>query len=214
MQEDKNALARAVNELISDAKGAQKRLDSLILVSRAAAETKVRLQMAEDPALNPILDRVFERPEALHALVKLVNERRVPAGYSALSLDEMNSKSRREYLADHMRAKRDREKRLVEAWNLMLPSTRQLRGEARAEFQKTHANRWHAAKLEREAALDRKLGRTPRKSELDDVRASFWEEVEEEIAALEAFARDEMRRGAADRNPHGFKFFIKPKDQK
>lgn len=42
----------------------------------------------------------------------------------------------------------------------------------------------------------------------------FWSEVEDEIADLEAFAREEMRKGAGGRNPNGFQFRIKPKKEK
>lgn len=215
MTNPKSALADAINSLILDETGAQRRLTSMLAVANSARVAGVSVLMADDTALNPLLQRVFEDPDFLQPALNLINDRRSAAGYLSLVANGAGTpKPRNEYLAEHMRDKRDRERRFVEAWNSMLPDTHRLRGQARADFQRLHANRWYAAKLERKDNLDRQLGRVPTREEVRAMEQQFWSDVEDEIADLEAFAREEMRKGAGGRNPNGFQFRIKPKKEK
>jgi len=213
MDYTRDDLLQALNSLAQDETRAQRRLDTLLTAANTAQIAGVEVRLSEDVVLNPLLCWVLKDPQCLTRFLELVNAKRKEVGYLQLTVERGSEapKPRREYLAEHMRGKRDRERRLVEAWNLMLPANRQLRGQARQDFQRMHANRWYAAKLARKDALDRALGRVPSREEIQRMEADFWNEVEEEIAALEQFARDEMRRGAAERSPHGFKFWINAK---
>lgn len=206
---NREALAASLSSLVEDATSAQARFSELCRAFKLGHDAGLRLTLADDAALNPLLEALYETPENLGAFLRLVNSKRADRGYiqlHATHLEVEQSESRREYMAEKMRIKRDREARLVDAWNSMLPVTKQLRGRARSEFQRVHAKRWQDAKAERKANLENAEGRLLRREEIQKMEEAFWEDVEEEIAALEQFAREEMRRAVSDRSPHGFDF--------
>lgn len=212
---NRGALLHAVNILVADCDSSL--LGRTIKLVKVANQVGIELlPVGEAAELLPLAQLAVDNVLKFRNVLELINQRRHDAGLPPLVVegvtDETSETSRKDYLAQHMREKRARERRIVDAWNSMRSAHDALKGQARMDFQRLHANRWFDAKQQREHDLEVKLGRTPRREELQALQELFWEEVDQELADLEAFAREEMRKPLSQRSPNGFTFRIKRRE--
>lgn len=200
-QDERAALAAAVNCLVEDADARQLHQQMLGVLELARKGMPVALT-GRPAVLNPLIQLAIDDEEAYDRVLQLIERKRGERGLSILAPEQ----DRQAYMREFMAAKRHRQARLVEAWNSMLATDEQLRGQPRLEFERLHAARWIDEKTAREEYMREKLGRRLTNDERKGISLQLWADVDTELAALEQFARDNMR--TRKRNAKDFKFLL------
>lgn len=208
--DQKAALLESMECLIEDA-------DAISLFKQMTgvydlARKGVPVRLVGRPAvLNPLLVLWLEDEPAAHRVIDLINRKRSALDRPPIGDQDFN---RRSYMRELMAQKRERGRRLVELVNELRSEDDKLKGAARIEFERIHANRWFEVKKERENALRAARGRRLTMEELDNIKDQLWAEVDTELDELEEFVRIEVRKPLHARAPGGFNFRIKPKKGK
>lgn len=200
----KAALAEAANTLVSDddAKTLFTQMQGVIEV----ASRKIPVQLVGRPAiLNPLVELALNDEGAFQRVMDLIDSKREKLGLPALQEVEQDRKA---YMREFMAIRRERLRRLVELWNELRSDNDKIRGASRLQFEQMHGARWKDEKDRREDALRERLGRRLTADERRDISAKLWEEVEDELASLEAFAREEIRKPLHARSKTGFEFKV------
>jgi hypothetical protein len=205
--EQKTMLAEAVNTLIDDTDALDLYKKMMGVHELARKGYPVRLAGRCD-VLNPMLDLLLVDHDGGEAVLRLIEVKRTARGLPPL---EDAEQARRDYMRELMADRRDRLSRLVKLWNMMRPAHEQIRGPARAEFERVHGNRWFAVREEREKALREQLGRRLMAHERAALLTAFWADVNAELDELEVFVRNQMKSGAA-RNAV-FQFKLQPRKE-
>lgn len=200
----KAALAEAVNTLVvdADAKTLYQQMQGVMEV----ATRKIPVQLVGRPAvLNALIALALENEEAFHRVMALVDRKREEAGLSPLVEMDIDRKA---YMREFMAVRRERLRRLVELWNELRSEADKLRGSARMDFEQMHAARWKDEKDRREEALRVKLGRRLTIDERRLVGDQLWADVDRELASLQEFVREEIRKPLPARSRDGFRFIV------
>lgn len=155
--------------------------------------------------LNPLILLAQTDPPAYEVVLEMVDTKRTAAGLAALSDMDID---RRAYMREFMATRRDRLRRLVDLWNQLRSENDRIRGAARLQFEQIHGARWKDEKDRREQALREHLRRRLTMDERRAVGVKLWEDVEDELAALEQFVREEVRKPLHERSPTGFQFKV------
>lgn len=204
--EDKAALAEAVETLITDADAEQmfKQLSGVYDLARKDVPVKL---VGKAAILNPLLKLWVEDETVAENVIELINRKRKDRGLGPIGdADYM----RRSYMRELMAQKRERGRRLVDLANRLLSDNDKLRGTARMEFERAHANRWYEVKKQRENAAREQLARRLSATEIADIAQNLWADVDAELDAYEAFVEAEERKPLAARSK-GFDFKLQPK---
>lgn len=202
--EAKAALAEAANTLVADADA--KTLYAQMLGVLEVAVRNIPVQLVGRPAvLNPLISLALRDEAAYDRVMDLIDRKRVDAGHLPLQDMEMDRKA---YMREFMASRRDRLRRLVELWNELRSEHDKIRGGARLQFEQMHGARWKDEKDRREEAARDQLGRRLTANERREISTKLWEEVEEELASLQEFVRDEVRKPIANRSRTGFEFKV------
>lgn len=203
--EERLALAEAANTLVADADA--KALYAQMRGVLDVVERNIPVRLVGRPAvLNPLLRLAVEDHAAYDRLIELIERKRVGMGLQPLTPEETND--RRAYMREFMAVRRDRLRRLVELWNELRSENDRIRGAQRMQFEQVHGARWKDEKDRREEALRARLGRRLTIEERLGVSAKLWEDVEDELAELQAFVRDEIRKPLHARSSTGFQFKV------
>lgn len=202
--ESKAALADAVNTLVTDADA--KTLYSYMQGVLEVAARNIPVALVGRPAvLNPLITLALGDEAAFERVMDLVDRKRSQAGLMPLSEMELDRKA---YMREFMAIRRERLRRLVELWNQLRSEHDKIRGASRLQFEQLHAARWKDEKDARETALRGKLGRRLSMEERRQISTQLWEEVDAELANLEAFVRAEIKKPLSARSKDGFKFTV------
>lgn len=204
-QQEKAALAEAANTLVADvdAKTLYTQMQGVLEV----AARNIPVQLVGRPAvLNPLIELALRDEVAYERVMELVERKRAAAGLS--SLVEGGEQDRKGYMREFMAIRRDRLRRLVDLWNELRSEHDKIRGSSRMQFEQLHGQRWKDEKDRREAQLREKLGRRLSMEERRQISAQLWDEVEEELGALQEFVREEIRKPLHSRNREGFQFKV------
>lgn len=198
------ALAEAANTLVTDvdAKTLYAQMQGVLEV--AAKNIPVQL-VGRASVLNPLIALAIGDEAAFRRVMDLVDRKRREAGLDALSEMDID---RRAYMREFMAVRRERLRRLVDLWNQLRSENDKIRGASRLQFEQLHGARWIDEKNRREDALRAKLGRRLTMDERRQVGDSLWADVEEELAALEDFVRQEIRKPLHARSKSGFQFQV------
>lgn len=203
-QETKAALADAASTLVADADA--KTLYAQMLGVLEVAARKIPVQLVGRPAvLNPLIELALKDEPAYERVMDLVDRKRKEQGLPALQ--EMDD-GRRGYMREFMAIRRERLRRLVDLWNELRSENERIKGSQRLQFEQMHGARWKDEKDRREEALRAKLGRRLTAEERKSISEKLWEDVEEELQALHAFVRDEIRKPLHMRSREGFQFTV------
>lgn len=151
---DREALAEAASALVEDADAVQLFQQLVGVYELAKKGVPVRL-VGRAAVLNALLALWLEDEDAAMRVLDLVNNKRHVRGLSPVGDQDYQ---RRAYMREFMAAKRERGRRLVTLINQLRVEDDKLRGTARAEFERLHANRWFGVRKEREEALRRAKG--------------------------------------------------------
>lgn len=200
----KAAIADAVNTLVGDvdAKTLFAQMQGVLQV----ASRSIPVQLVGRPAvLNPLIELALKDEATFERVMELVDRKRTEANLPALMDMELDRKA---YMREFMAIRRERLRRLVELWNQLRSENDKIKGSARMEFEQIHAARWKDEKDAREAHLREKLGRRLTMPERQSISAQLWEEVDEELAALDEFVRGELHKPLHSRSKTGFKFRV------
>ena len=200
----KAALADAANTLVVDADA--KTLYTQMLGVLEVARRHIPVQLVGRPAvLNPLIQLALNDEQAFERVLDLIDRKRTDAALTPLQDMELDRKA---YMREFMAQRRDRLRRLVELWNDLRSENDKIRGASRLQFEQMHGARWKDEKDRREEELRKQLGRRLTADERKTVASQLWEQVEEELAALEAFVRDEVRKPLHMRSREGFQFIV------
>lgn len=205
-------IAEAAQFLVDD-DFAVKRYQQLMKTVEFVRKENIPLKLIGPCApVDPLLSYATSQDD-MAWLVEIINKHRVRQGkpplVEAAPVDPTTEPAnRREYLAEFMYIKRQRETRLIDLWNSMRSEHDKIKGRARVDWLRLHSNAWAAAKKDREEAAATAAGRRLRRDELRRVQDQFWDDVDAELDRLEAFTRDEIRKPLTHRNPSGFKFTV------
>ena len=192
-QNDKQALADAVDTLITDA-------DAAALFKQLAG--------VYDLARKNVPVRLVGRAAVLNPLLVLWLEDEDAAGLGPVGDGDY---MRRAYMRELMAQKRERGRRLVDLENRLRADNDKLKGTQRMDFERLHANRWYEVKKEREAAARAKFDRRLSTDELAEIATNLWTDVDSELDAFEVFVEKEERQPLSKRSARGFKFLLHPK---
>lgn len=200
----KAALAEAANTLVADADA--KTLYAQMQGVLELAARNIPVQLTGRPAvLNPLIELALRDEAAFDRVIELVDRKRKEAGLPPLGDMELDRKA---YMREFMAIRRERLRRLVELWNELRSENDKIRGASRLQFEQLHGARWKDEKDRREEALRNQLGRRLTAEERRSVSTQLWEDVEEELAALQDFVREEIRKPLANRSRTGFEFKV------
>lgn len=202
--ESKAALAEAANTLVADADAKTLYIQMQGVLEVAARNIPVQL-VGRPAVLNPLIRLALRDEPAYERVMDLVDRKRREAGLPPLSEMELDRKA---YMREFMALRRERLRRLVDLWNELRSENDKIRGAARLQFEQLHGARWKDEKDRREDALRVKLGRRLTADERRDVSTRLWEDVEEELVALQEFVRAEMRKPLHQRSKEGFQFKV------
>lgn len=213
---DRNELLQAVNFFCTD-QDAQDFYVKLLLTLQFIEESGVRVKgLGREAIINPLVNQYLENSDTFERVIDLIQTKREQAGLPALvnPADEAESgvqrekrkdqKHRNTYFSNYMFNKRDRERRLIEAWNSMRSERDKVVGTARTEWIRQESARWLNEIEHRINKLVEQEGRRPTRAEKAAIGDKVWEEVEDEIAGLEQFARDQMRLPINQRNKDSY----------
>lgn len=204
--EDKAALAEAVETLITDSDAEQLFKQLTGVYDLAKREVPVKL-VGRAAVLNPLLELWIEDETVAENVISLINRKRKERDLGPIGdADYM----RRGYMRELMAQKRERGRRLVELANRLLSDNDKLRGTARMDFERSHANRWYEVKKQRENAAREQFGRRLTALEIADIASNLWADVDAELDAYEEFVIAEERKPLAARSPKGFNFRLQP----
>jgi len=206
-QNDKQALADAVDTLITDADAAALFKQLAGVYDLARKNVPVRL-VGRAAVLNPLLVLWLEDEEAAERVIALINRKRDAAGLGPVGDGDY---MRRAYMRELMAQKRERGRRLVDLENRLRADNDKLKGTQRMDFERLHANRWYEVKKEREAAARAKFDRRLSTDELAEIATNLWTDVDSELDAFEVFVEKEERQPLSKRSARGFKFLLHPK---
>jgi hypothetical protein len=200
----KQALAEAANTLVADADA--KTLYTQMQGVLEVASRNIPVQLVGRPAvLNPLITLALSDEQAYDRVMDLIDRKRRGAGLAPLQELEL---ARKAYMREFMAIRRERLRRLVELWNELRSENDKIRGASRLQFEQLHGARWKDEKDRREEAMRAQLGRRLTAEERRQVSTQLWEEVEEELAALQAFVREEIRKPLHARSRNGFEFKV------
>lgn len=202
--EAKAALAEAANTLVADAdaKTLYTQMQGVIEV----AARNIPVQLVGRPAvLNALIQLALNDEQAYERVMDLVDRKRAESGLAPLQDMELDRKA---YMREFMALRRERLRRLVDLWNELRSENDKIRGASRLQFEQMHGARWKDEKDRREEALRAKLGRRLTAEERKQIAATLWDEVEEELASLQAFVREEVRKPLHQRSKTGFEFRV------
>lgn len=208
MQDSRELLAEAANVLIDDDDAPEMYKKLLWVHDVARKGVPVRLT-GRPSVLNPILDLMLTDFPKAERVIQLIERKRAESHMDPL----IEAFNRRSYMRELMASKRERESRLLKLVNQLRSEHDKIRGLAALEFKRTHGNRWHAVRLERESAMRSSVGRRLTIEELDTLRSQLWADVDSELNDLENFVREELRKPLQLRAPNGFNFRIQPKKE-
>jgi hypothetical protein len=202
--EAKAALAEAANTLVADTDA--KTLYTQMLGVLEVAQRNIPVQLVGRPAvLNALIRLALEDEAAYERVLDLIDRKRTEAGLQPLQEMELDRKT---YMREFMAVRRERLRRLVELWNELRSENDKIRGASRLQFEQLHGARWKDEKDRREAALRAQLGRRLTAEERREVSTKLWEDVEEELTALQEFVREEVRKPLPNRSREGFQFRV------
>lgn len=200
----KAALAEAANTLVGDADA--KTLYTQMQGVLEVAARNIPVQLVGRPSvLNPLIELALRDEAAFDRVMELVDRKRKEAGLPPLGEMELDRKA---YMREFMAIRRERLRRLVELWNELRSENDKIRGASRLQFEQLHGARWKDEKDRREEELRVQLGRRLTADERRQVSAKLWEDVEEELLALQDFVRDEIRKPLHQRSRAGFEFKV------
>lgn len=200
----KAALAEAANTLVADADA--KTLYTQMIGVLEVAQRGIPVQLVGRPAvLNPLIQLAIADEGAYERVLDLIDRKRGEAGLPALQEMDLD---RRAYMRDFMAQRRERLRRLVELWNELRSENDKIRGASRLQFEQMHGARWKGEKDRRELALRGELGRRLTAEERRQISTKLWEDVEEELVALQDFVRQEIRKPLHMRSREGFQFKV------
>lgn len=202
----KAALAEAVNTLVQDTDAGSLSHQMHGVLDIAARNIPVALT-GRASVLNPLIKLALSDHSAYDRVMELIDRKRNEAGLPPLGAQE-HDPDRRAYMREFMAERRERLRRLVDLWNELRSEDDKVRGQARLAFEQMHAARWKDEKDAREIALRDKLGRRLSMEERRAISAQLWAEVEDELQALAAFVRSEIRKPLQARSKAGFKFMV------
>jgi vacuolar-type H+-ATPase subunit I/STV1 len=162
--------------------------------------------------LNPLLELVRHDRDTdgdhFERVMQLVDRKRQEQGAHPLDVD---NPARRAYMREFMAHRRERLTRVLDALNSMRAKADRIRGSDRADVEQRVISRWQKVKQDRERAQREHLGRRADIHERQAMLASFWQEVESEIAQLQAYAERQIRLPVGSQRPDDFKFPLQPK---
>lgn len=200
----KAAIADAVNTLIVDVDA--KTLFAQMQGVLEVASRNIPVQLVGRPAvLNPLLNLALTDEAAYDRVMDLVDRKRTEANLAPLQEMELDRKA---YMREFMAVRRERLRRLVDTVNQLRSEQDKIRGSLRLQLEQAHAARWKDEKDAREQALRRKLGRRLTIDERQAIAAQLWEEVDLELADLEVFVNDELKKPLTARSKTGFPFRV------
>lgn len=200
----KAALAEAVNTLIADADA--KTLYAQMQGVMEVAQRKIPVQLVGRPAiLNPLIQLALDDEAAYERVMDLVDRKRQLSGLAPLQDMQLDRKA---YMREFMAQRRERLRRLVELWNELRSENDKIRGATRLQFEQLHGARWKDEKDRREEEMRAELGRRLTADERRGISAKLWEDVEEELVALQQFVRTEVRKPLPSRSREGFQFRV------
>lgn len=200
----KAALAEAANTLVADADA--KTLYTQMQGVLEVAARNIPVQLVGRPAiLNPLLSLALSDEQAFERVMDLIDRKRAETGLAPLQEMEMDRKA---YMREFMALRRERLRRLVDLWNELRSEHDKIRGAARLQFEQMHGARWKDEKDRREETLRHQLGRRLTVDERREVSTKLWDDVEEELAALQEFVRGEIRKPLPQRSREGFQFTV------
>ena len=204
---NREALAEADNALIEseDAQDLFKKLKWVYEVANKGLPVRL---VGHPSVLNPLLELMLEDFTAGERVLELVERKRDEGNLSPLA----EGFDRKAYMRELMSKKRDRQRRLMELTNELRSENDKIRGTARLEFERQHAERWHQYRLERENERREALGRRLTEEERCAIIERVWEQVDIELDDFELFVQREIRKPLRDRAPQGYQFKIKPKE--
>jgi hypothetical protein len=196
VNELKEAAARLARQ--EDAKAHYDILDQVLT---KAGTLPVKLYDTPAMWLNPMLYAYKTEPDTYKTLVQWANRKRVERGLTPILTDKTLF-DKGEYQREFMAAKRERERRAVQAENSRRPERDALKGRAREDFQRRLAAEWQAEKDRMlDAARNAKGGKRLTKEEAKEVMALFWEAVDQRIGASEFRPRTALRE-ALEHDPY------------
>lgn len=203
-QEAKAALAEAVNTLVADADA--KTLYAQMLGVLEVAQRNIPVQLVGRPAvLNPLIQLALADEAAYERVFDLIDRKRKEAGLPPLQDMDLDRKA---YMREFMALRRERLRRLVELWNELRSENDKIRGASRLQFEQLHGARWKDEKDRREEELRARLNRRLTAEERRAISVKLWEDVEEELVALQEFVRAEVRKPLPNRSREGFQFRV------
>lgn len=203
---EKAALAEAIEALIesTDAKDIYKKM--LWVLELSAKGLPVQLT-GRPSVLNPLMNLFLTDAPTAERVMELVERKRTELDQPPL--DE-STFDRNAYMRELMAMRRERLSRLTKLVNELRSDHDKIKGTARLEFEQVHAQRWFAVRNEREDAMRERLGRRLTQDERRGVIQRFWADVDAELASLEEFVRQEVRKPLTARAPNGFVFKLQP----
>ena len=203
---DREALTAAVSALIEDP-DADRMFKQMVGVYELAKKG-VPVRLTGRPAvLNPLLDLMLDDYPTYESVLALVDRKREAADSEPLNDVGFD---RRSYMRELMANKRARQRRLVDLWNQLRPERDRIKGAARMEFERVHADRWLTVRLERESDLRAQLGRRLTNEERTQVIQQLWADVDTELTALSDYVQGELRKPAGARGAE-FKWRVVPR---
>lgn len=190
--EDRAALLAAVNRLATDP-DAPRLFETLTEVVPVARRLGVRLT-GDAAELNPLIELACHRPDHYDNVMLLVESKREQAGLVPLDpkRGQIEKFDKNEYMAEFMQRKRERERKAADIENTLRPERDRLVGRSRIDFMQMQAAKWKSELDQRIEAARLEAGARLKKSQIDAVRAAFWDEVDRYLDELEEYARVEM----------------------
>lgn len=204
MTTESTVINAAMKALIHDDDAQELATQLLGVQQLVRAGTPVRLT-GRPSIMNVLLDLSVADEDAFFRLLEDVDSERESLGQPPLS---NRASGRTRYMREFMAERRDRSRRLREAWNSALPDSERLRGAARLDFERDHHNRWGREKARREDTLRREQGRRLTVHEQRAVADQLWRDVDNEIRGFEAFARSISTERDAARRLHAYVFTL------